>query len=129
MKRILFVLTLIICLLSFTSCKRNRIDHEDSTYIYVWKYDIHGDSCLYKYHQPIYHHTVIVDKKMHSSYHGVPGKGGHRHTSYYVYYKIGSETIREQSSHLYFNTEKGTKVVVLEQFYPFYSIKVVEICK
>lgn len=70
MKKILFVFILLI---SFCSCKKHdRIDHYDDTHIYVWKYDIHGDSTLMKYHQPVMrefnvmgghhkHHHIKVD--------------------------------------------------------------------
>lgn len=47
-------------LLGLTSCKSDRIDHTDSNYIYVWKYDISGDSTLYKYQQP----RIIEQKVM-----------------------------------------------------------------
>lgn len=124
MKKILFILTLFVCLFSFTNCKRNRIDHEDSTYIYVWKYDIHGDSCLYKYHKPIYYHTKIIDKKRRRSRYGKT-----RHTSHFVLYEINGKIIEERSSNLYFRTEKGTRITVQERFYPYYDIRIIEICK
>ena len=53
------LVTLLILLLGLTSCKSDRIDHTDCNYIYVWKYDISGDSALYKYQQP-----RIIERKV-----------------------------------------------------------------
>lgn len=53
------LITLLILLLGLTSCKSDRIDHTDSNYIYVWKYDISGDSALYKYKQ-----TRLIELKV-----------------------------------------------------------------
>lgn len=40
-------------LMLMASCsKPNRIERTDCNYIYVWKYDINGDSTLFKYNQP-----------------------------------------------------------------------------
>lgn len=53
------LITLFILLLGLTSCKSDRIDRTDCNYIYVWKYDISGDSTLYKYQQP-----RIIERKV-----------------------------------------------------------------
>lgn len=53
------LIILLILLLGLTSCKSDRIDHTDCNYIYVWKYDISGDSTLYKYQQP-----RIIERKV-----------------------------------------------------------------
>lgn len=53
------LITLLILLLGLTSCKSDRIDHTDCNYIYVWRYDISGDSALYKYKQ-----TRLIELKV-----------------------------------------------------------------
>ena len=53
------LLLLLISVLTFTSCKSDRIDHTDCNYIYVWKYQINGDSILYKYNQ-----SRIIERKV-----------------------------------------------------------------
>lgn len=131
MKKLLFIFISLFCLLNITSCKRDRIDHTDNNYIYVWKYTIKGDSALYKYHQPILHSTVITNKHRqgYSRYVGVPGKGGHVQSGsyYYISYCINGKKIEERDSYMYDKVNKGTKIIVREQFYPYYKRKIVKI--
>ena len=76
------LVTLLILLLGLTSCKSDRIDHTDSNYIYVWRYDISGDSALYKYQQSriierqvmggrMKHKKIKVDLDNNGSYHNI----------------------------------------------------------
>lgn len=131
MKKLLFIFVSLFCLFNFTSCKRDRIGHTDSKYIYVWKYTIKGDSALYKYHQPILHSTVITNKRRqgYSYYVGVPGKGGHMQSGahYYISYRINGKEIEEMDSYMYNKVNKGTRIVVREQFYPHYRREIVKI--
>ena len=131
MKKLLFIFISLFCLLNITSCKRDRIDHTDNNYIYVWKYTIKGDSALYKYHQPIFHSTIITNKykERYSYFVGVPDKGGHIQygNRYYIYYCINGEEIEERDSYVYDKVNKGTKIIVCEEFYPYYKRKIVKI--
>ena len=120
------ILLLLLCICIFNSCKRDRISHQDSTYIYVWKYNIKGDSTLHKYHQPIYHHKVyITDKKKHRRYVGVPGKGGHHRTYYYISYKLNGELIKVNNRQLYNQLNIGDAITVKETFYPYHERKII----
>ncbi len=132
MKKLLFILTLLFCIFSFTNCcKKDRIDHTDDNYIYAWMYKANGDSVLYKYRQPIFHSTVITNKykRRYSHYVGVPGKGGHMHwvTYYYTFYYINDKEVKETGSYIYNKVNIGTKIKVREQFYPYYKREIVEI--
>lgn len=53
MKKLFILFISYIVVFSMTSCKFDRIDHEDANYIYVWQYD-GDDSTLVKFSQPIY---------------------------------------------------------------------------
>ena len=124
MKKIFYFLLFLGFLVGLGSCKNDRIDHEDSEHIYVWKYKLNGDSSLYTYHQPVFYKKVVTDKKIRctSHYHGVPGKGGHRKTTckYLVYY--GKEEVVHRA--LYDNVEIGDTVEYIEKFYPTHKVRV-----
>lgn len=119
------IFLLLLCICVFNSCKHDRISHQDSTYIYVWKYNIKGDSTLYKYHQPIYHKVYVIDKKKHRRYVGVPGKCGHMRTYYYISYKLNGEIIKVNNRQLYHQLNIGDAITVKEIFYPYYERKII----
>lgn len=52
MKLISKLIIFIFTIFTLSSCKPNRVSHEDKDYIYVWEYNISGDSILYQYHKP-----------------------------------------------------------------------------
>lgn len=52
MKLISKLIIFIFTIFTLSSCKSDRVSHEDKNYIYVWKYNISGDSILYQYHKP-----------------------------------------------------------------------------
>lgn len=55
--KLLYVIVLAILL---CSCgKPDRIDHQDSNYIYVWKYN-DNDSTLVRYSQPVYREFKVM---------------------------------------------------------------------
>lgn len=130
MKKMYFLLTM-VCLILFTGCKPNRIDHETDEYIYVWEYDVFGDSTLYRYHQPIKYVVTVVDKKKTTSSAWVvhPKGGGHAVVShhYHVYYIIGGEKKDRLDYDLFNKVNVGDKVIFLETFYPYHDLRPIKI--
>lgn len=63
----------------------NTIIKEDTEHIYVKKYSLYNkDSCVYKYHKPIIHKGVIINKS--TRFVGLVGRGGHRVFRTYIKY-------------------------------------------
>lgn len=117
------IITLLILLLGLTSCKSDRIDHTDCNYIYVWRYDISGDSTLYKYQQ-----SRIIERKV------MGGRMKHRRINvdfdndgnYYTTVRVPSgmnrsEIVRQAQKAAW--DRKPLIGVFRETFYPYYEIE------
>lgn len=103
----------------------NKIIKQDSNYLYVKEYTLYNrDSSIVRYKADKIYNGVIVDKDRRSSYHGVPGKGGHHSTSYYVTVQFNGTTQTFKSGNLYRKYNKGDKVRVKEVWYPGHNITV-----
>lgn len=123
---IFFILIAIIIFLFFGIVFRSKakIIKETPEYIYVKEYKIYDyDSAIYKYHQPIEYEGVVVDKRRHSGFVGVPGKGGHAVVNHYTTIKYNGKE-EELSGRDYYDTfDKGDKVKVIEKFWPWYEVE------
>lgn len=126
------IILLIIMALTLSSCKTDRISHEDQSYIYVWKYKFSGDSVLCKYNKP-----RIVEYKVSGGRHKTSRKSKtHR---IYVYKNDGSyESVRLPYSN-YPNrcdivdraqdAERNNKRLIgvfRETFYPYYDLEFIK---
>lgn len=104
-----------------TSCieRKERIDHTDDKYIYVWQYD-GDDSTLVKYSQPIYREVTVI--------------GGH-HKHHHLLIKENDGRILHLSlpydgsvdrcgtvSRAIENRRKEMKAVLFEEFYPYHTL-------
>lgn len=106
----------IIAVFSMISCtKPDRIDHEDYNNIYVWEYNLNGDSCLHTYSKPIYITTIVVDKRHYSR------RRGRTRRHYYIVDCANIKTgvvSDEYNRLLYNNVNIGDTVIFREFFYP-----------
>lgn len=123
---------LFISILVLTSCKSDRVSHEDKDYLYVWKYKFSGDSILCKYNKP-----RIVEYKVSGGRHRTSRKSKtHR---IYVYKNDGFyESVRLPYSN-YPNrcdivdraqdAERNNKRLIgvfRETFYPYYDLEFIK---
>ena len=100
-----------------------EIIKQDSNYLYVKEYTLYNrDSSIVRYKADKIYNGVIVNKNRRSSYHGIPGKGGHHSTSYYVTVQFNGTTQTFRSSNLYRKYNKGDRVRVREVWYPRHDI-------
>ena len=119
------LITLLILLLGLTSCKSDRIDHTDCNYIYVWKYQINGDSALYKYNQPrIVELKVMVGRMKHKKIRVDINNDGCYH-SVRVPYSIDRSNIVRQAQRAAWN-RKPLIGIFREKFYPYHEIEFVK---
>lgn len=120
------LLLLLISVLTLTSCcKSDRIDHTDCNYIYVWKYQINGDSILYKYNQPrtverkvmggrMKHKKIKVDINNDDCYHSVRVPHG-----------MNRSNIVRQAQNAAWNN-RPLIGIFREKFYPYYEIEFIK---
>lgn len=123
---------LFISILVITSCKSDKVSHEDKDYLYIWKYKFSGDSVLCKYNKP-----RIVEYKVSGGRHKTSRKSKtHR---IYVYKNDGSyESVRLPYSN-YPNrcdivdraqdAERNNKRLIgvfRETFYPYYDLEFIK---
>ena len=105
--------------------KPDQILSRDSESIIVKKYKWNNrDSVIYTYPADKIYTAIVIDKERHSRYVGVPGKGGHPSTSYYITISCSNGRHRIQSSNLYHKYDKGNEVKVKEIWYPRHNITV-----
>ena len=98
---------------------------ETDEYLYYKEYTLFGiDSAYYKYHKPIEYDGVVSNKFRTSHWVGVPGKGGHMHTTYKTVVSYADKTYEYDGLWVYDHYNKGDKVIVTETFYPKYSINI-----
>lgn len=105
--------------------KPDQILTRDSESIIVKEYKWNNrDSVIYKYPADKIYTAIVIDKERYSRYVGVPGKGGHSSTSYYVTISGNDTKYRIQSSSLYHKYDKGSRVKVKEVWYPRHNVTV-----
>lgn len=94
---------------------------EDSEYLYYKEYTLYNrDSAVYKYHKPIIHDCVVVNKRKSGGYVGVPGKGGHPVVHYHTTFEYNGKRVEEGGGKYYNHFNVGDKLKVKEIFYPHY---------
>ena len=119
------LITLLILLLGLTSCKSDRIDHTDCNYIYVWRYDISGDSTLYKYQQPrIIERKVMGGRTKYKKIRVDINNDGYYH-SVRVPYGMDRSAIVRKAQRAAWNG-KPLIGVFREKFYPYHEIEFVK---
>ena len=105
--------------------KPDQILMRDSESIIVKEYKWNNrDSVIYKYPADKIYTAIVIDKERHSHYVGVPGKGGHSSTRYYITISGNNTQHRIQSSNLYHKYNKGSRVKVKEVWYPRHNVTV-----
>ena len=98
----------------------------DKDYLYYKEYYLWGlDSCIYKYHKPIYSDGKIIYVDEYRHIVGIIGKGGHWVTRARLTISYGNKTCKDEyheciCTHKY---REGDKVKVIETFYPRYKIE------
>lgn len=121
----IFAIGISYLLIGEIKTKPDQILMRDSEYIVVKKYKWNNrDSVIYKYPADKIYTATVIDKKRHSRYVRVPGKGGHSTTSYYITISGNNTQHRIRSSNLYHKYNKGNKVRVKEVWYPRHNVTV-----
>ena len=119
------LLLLLISVLALTSCKSDRIDHTDCNYIYVWKYQINGDSTLYKYNQSrIIERKVMGGRTKYKKIRVDINNDGCYH-SVRVPYGMDRSNIVRQAQRAAWNN-RPLIGVFKETFYPYYEIEFIK---
>ena len=113
---------LLISILALTSCsKSDRIDHTDCNYIYVWKYQINGDSTLYKYNQPrIVELKVMGGRTKYKKIRVDINNDGYYHSVRVPYGMDRSNIVKQAQRAAWIN--RPLIGVFREKFYPYYEI-------
>ena len=120
------LLLLLISILTLTSCKSDRIDHTDYNYIYVWKYDISGDSTLYKYQQPrIIERKVMGGRMKHKKIKVDLDNDGSYYNIVRVPYGMNRRDIVRQALRAAWD-RKPLLGVFREKFYPCHEIEFIK---
>jgi len=121
---ILIMLVLGVCFTGIITKHKDVLVKQDTEYLYYKEYEwFNLDSAIYKYHKPIIHKGIVIDKYTRSHFAGVPGKGGHYVKNYHVVFKFSNQTEDEDrgsSFYDYFN--KGDNVEITEKFYPYHEL-------
>ena len=119
------IITLLILLLGLTSCKPDRIDHTDCNYIYVWRYDISGDSTLYKYQQSrIIERKVMGGRMRHKKIKVDLDNNGSYHNIVRVPHGMNRSAIVRQAQRAA-RDRKPLIGIFREKFYPYHEIEFV----
>ena len=120
------LIILLILLLGLTSCKFDRIDHTDCNYIYVWKYDISGDSTLYKYQQPrIIERKVMGGQMKYKKIKVDFYNNGNYYNTSKVPYGMNRRDIVRQAQRAYWD-RKPLIGIFREKFYPYHEIEFIK---
>ena len=120
------LLLLLISILTLTSCKSDRIDHTDCNYIYVWKYDISGDSTLYKYQQPrIIERKVMGGQMKYKKIKVDLYNNGNYYNTVKVPYGMNGRDIVRQAQRAYWD-RKPLIGMFREKFYPYHKIEFIK---
>ena len=121
----LFLGLFVYWIIGFIRMKPDQILSKNSEYIIVKEFTWNNrDSCVYRYKSDKIYTAIVIDKERHSRYVGVPGKGGHSSTSYYITISGNNTQHRIQSSNLYHKYDKGNRVKVKEVWYPRHNVTV-----
>ena len=126
MKRILLV-TLAAAAILLCGCKRDRVDYNASPdYLYVWKYSITGDSTLHKYHKPVKHVGIVVEKRKWTTKR--PARVGKMTTlrtvrHYRVDYSVDGKGYTLSGYDTYSKVKEGDRIILMEFFYPRHYTK------
>ena len=120
------LIILLILLLGLTSCKSDRIDHTDCNYIYVWKYDISGDSTLYKYQQPRIIERIVMGGQMkHKKIKVDLYNNGNYYNTIKVPYGMNGRDIVRQAQRADWD-RKPLIGIFREKFYPYHKIEFIK---
>lgn len=121
----ILIISISYLLIGTIKTKPDQILMRDSESIIVKKYKWNNrDSVIYKYPADKIYAATVIDKERHSRYVGVPGKGGHSTTSYYITISGNNRQHRIQNSNLYHKYDKGDRVKVKEVWYPRHKVTV-----
>ena len=122
---IIIIATLLFVLIGRAITKSDVIVQRNSKYIYVKEYSLYNlDSTIVRYYADKIYPGVVVNKRHSSYYQGIPGKGGHYVTQYYVQIKINDTMYEFQNSIWYYKYNKGDRVTVKESWYPKHHIEI-----
>lgn len=106
--------------------KSDVIIKQTSDSLYVKQYSIYNrDSTIRVFNAPKIYDGVVSHKHKHSRYVGVPGKGGHRKTSYHIEFSYNGKYYHGSGSRLYNQFERGDCVKIKELWYPYHNIEIV----
>ncbi len=120
-----FTIGISYLLIGAIKTKPDQILVSNSESIIVKKYKWNNrDSVIYTYPSDKIYTAIVIDKERHSSFVGVPGKGGHSTTSYYITISGNNTQHRIRSLNLYHKYDKGNKVKVKEVWYPRHNVTV-----
>lgn len=119
------LVTLLILLLGLTSCKSDRIDHTDCNYIYVWRYDISGDSTLYKYQQPRIIERKVMGGRMKYKKIKVDLDNDGNYYTVRVPYGMNRRDIVRQAQRAAWD-RKPLIGIFREKFYPYHEIEFIK---
>jgi hypothetical protein len=105
--------------------KPNQILQQNSEYILVKKYSWNNrDSVVCKYPADKVYTAIVTGKEKNSYYVGIPGKGGHPQSNYYITISGNNTVHRLQDSRLYHKYNNGDVVKVKEVWYPRHHVTV-----
>lgn len=127
---IIFWSILIICVFGFILSiplytSRNKLIKEDKEYLYYKEYKIWNlDSCIYKYHKPITYDGIVIKKETSSHFVGLVGKGGHWVYNHYTTVSYSNKKYTFSDGSIYNKYNKNDKVIIIEKFYPEYSVSI-----
>lgn len=103
--------------------KSDQILNQNENYIVVKEYKWNNrDSTIYKYPAPKIYTAVVTNKERRSRFVGVPGKGSHARTYYYVTFTYNNTEYKSNDRNLYNKYNKNDKVKLKEIWYPYHKI-------
>lgn len=120
---VVLIITISYLIIGCINTNSDVIISKDSESILIKEYKWNNsDSCIYEYPADKIYPGIIINKNKHSRYVGIPGKGGHRTTSYYItiLYNNIEHTIKDRN--LYHKYNKNDQVTVKEIWYPYHDI-------
>lgn len=122
---IISIIIAILVIIGEICNSKDKIIKETPDYLYVMEYSLYNmDSIVYKYEKTKTYNGIVIDKNKNSYFVGVIGKGGHRRTDYYITVNFNNTETTVKDRDLYDKYNKGDKVKVTEQFYPYHKIEV-----
>jgi hypothetical protein len=103
--------------------KPDQILSQNEHYILVKEYKWNNrDSTIYKYSAPKIYTAVVTNKERYSRFVGVPGKGGHTKTYYYITFTYNNTEYKLNDRNLYNKYNKNDRTKIKEVWYPYYRI-------